>query len=415
MAFALPVANSSMRWKLVTRRRQTPWALSILTVIRWGLEASVGVMKETTGRTTHREDHSPHGWTKWWRKLGLGMHNWPRVAIVRAVQTTHISDPLGQTNWTRTIRRPIWLLRRSAVGPYFLKPISADRVRVSSSNTRATRLDRHINGFKGLKLVTLSSYSHSLLSVSRSLLPVTDLARHRFCLSVVDLCLSIVDLCSSSSIFALRPQCPSSSSPPSLRFRRSISSLRFVYLWICGFVDLFFGFLFFGFVDVLWVFVLWICGYVLWVVDLLILFFRIQTCIWSLYFDRNQSRPPPTRARSDSTRGFSRSVVGLELLHPIWLSWLRVGHKPDPDLPVDSPNDSHGKEPNLAFLDEEIQKSQLKIAALLIWIIRPKIESLLGDGYGKWFSYRKLACSNGRWLIKYRKECFTWHYLTHGH
>ena len=135
------------------------------------------------------------------------------------------------------------------MGPYFLKPISADRVRVSSSNTRATRLDRHINGFKGLKLVTLSSYSHSLLSVSRSLLPVADPARHRFCLSVVDLCLSIVDLCSSSSIFALRPQCPSSSSPPSLRFRRSISSLRFVYLWICGFVDQFFGFLFFGFVD----------------------------------------------------------------------------------------------------------------------------------------------------------------------
>ena len=154
------------------------------------------------------------------------------------------------------------------MGPYFSKSILVDRVRVSSSNTRATQPDRHINGFKGLKLVTLSS--HSLLSMSRSLLPVADPARHQFCLSVVDLCLSIIDLCSSSSIFALRSQRPNSSSPPSLRYRRSISSLRFVYLWICG--------------SVLWVFVLWICGSVLWVcrsslwvIDLLILFFRNQT------------------------------------------------------------------------------------------------------------------------------------------
>ena len=95
----------------------------------------------------------------------------------RVVQTTRISDPPGQTDQTRTIRRSIRLLRRSVAGPYFSKPIPTDRVRVFSSNTQATRPDCHINGFKGLKLVTLISYSHSLLSVSRSLLPIADPAR----------------------------------------------------------------------------------------------------------------------------------------------------------------------------------------------------------------------------------------------
>ena len=166
-------------------------------------------------------------------------------------QTTCISDPPGQTDWTRTVCRPIRLLPRSATGPYFSKPILADRVRVSFSNTRAIRPNRHINGFKGLKFVTLSSYSHAVLSVSWSLLPFADPACHRFYLFIVDLYLSIVNLCSSSSTFTLRPQHPSSSSPPSLKFNLSISSLRFVYLWIYGFV--------------LWVFVLWICGSVLWV------------------------------------------------------------------------------------------------------------------------------------------------------
>ena len=136
-----------------------------------------------------------------------------------------------------------------------------------------------------LSVLTLSSYSHSLLSVSQSLLPVADPARHQFCLSVVDLCLSIFDLCSSSSIFALRSQRPNSSSPPSLRYRRSISSLRFVYLWICGFVDLFFGF-----VDLLFRFE-----------DLLILFFKNWSSVFDLCIsveikaDHRPPEPDPTR------------------------------------------------------------------------------------------------------------------------
>ena len=145
---------------------------------------------------------------------------------------------------------------------------------------------------------------------------------------------------SSSLICALRPQRPSSSLPPSLRFNLSISSLRFGYLWICG--------------SVLWVFVLWICGSVLWVcrsslwvcrsVDFvlqesnhwslifaLLIFVDFGSLVFvTIYFDRNQLRPPPTRVRSDSTGGFSRSAAGLEFLHPIWSGRLRVGRKPDP-------------------------------------------------------------------------------------
>ena len=96
--------------------------------------------------------------------------------------------------------------------------------------------------------------------MSRSLLPVADPARRRFCLSIVNL---------RSSLFV----------------RNVLARLR---LHLSDFVDLFhlLGSFICGFVDVLWVFVLWICGSVLWVcrfslwvVDLLILFFRNQTCV----------------------------------------------------------------------------------------------------------------------------------------
>jgi len=60
--------------------------------------------------------------------------------------------------------------------------------------------------------------------------------------------------------------------------------------------------------------------------------------VWSLYFDRNQRRPLPTQARSDSTSGFSWSTVGLELRHPIWSGRLWVRHKLNPDRPMDSPS-----------------------------------------------------------------------------
>ena len=113
----------------------------------------------------------------WWVDVEVFYFFFCGMGGSRVVQTTRISDPPGQTDQTRTIHRSIRLLRRSVAGPYFSKPIPTDRVRVFSSNTQATRPDRHINGFKGLKLVTLISYSHSLLSVSRSLLPIADPAR----------------------------------------------------------------------------------------------------------------------------------------------------------------------------------------------------------------------------------------------
>ena len=86
------------------------------------------------------------------------------------------------------------------------------------------------------------------------------------------------------------------------------------------------------------VFVLWICGYVLWVCRSSIWVCRsidfvlqeLKFSVWSLYFGQNQSRPLPTRARSDSTSGFSRLAAGLGLLHPFRLSRLLVGHKLDP-------------------------------------------------------------------------------------
>ena len=119
---------------------------------------------------------------------------------------------------------------------------------------------------------TLSSYYHSLFSVSRFLLfvnvyPLPILLIVNLCLSIVDLCLFVVDLCFTSSTFAFHPQCPSSSSPSSLRFDLSISSLRFGYLWNCCLLLL----LFFGLMDLFFGFV-----------DLLILFFRNQTSVFDL-------------------------------------------------------------------------------------------------------------------------------------
>ena len=132
-----------------------------------------------------------------------------------------------------------------------------------------------------------------------SLIPVPTFQNHPLTLSsqsldlcsslillVIDLCLFVVDLCSSSSTFALRPQRPSSSSPPSLRFDLSISSLRFGYLWNCCLLL----FLFFGFVDLFFGFV-----------DLFILFFRNQTSVFGLCIsveikaDRHALEPDPTR------------------------------------------------------------------------------------------------------------------------
>ena len=149
-------------------------------------------------------------------------------------------------------------------------------MRVSSSNTRATRPDRHINGFKGLKLVNVShsspcfpkssSYSQFLpfadptADVYPSPIVVVDI-----CLSIVDLCLFVVDLCSSSATSLI---C-------ALRLHLSDSTFLFHLLGsvICGFVDLLFGFLFFGCVDLFFGFVDLLFGFV----DLLILFFRNQT------------------------------------------------------------------------------------------------------------------------------------------
>ena len=102
--------------------------------------------------------------------------------------------------------------------------------------------------------LTFSSQSHDLCY------PFVDPARRQFCLSIVNLYLFVVNLCISLSTFALRPQRPNSSSPPSLRFNLSISSPRFIYLWICGSI-------------------LWVCRSSLWVIDLLILFFKNQTSV----------------------------------------------------------------------------------------------------------------------------------------
>ena len=132
------------------------------------------------------------------------------IILFRAVQTTRRSDPPGQTDRTRTVLRPIRLLPRSAAGPYFPKPIPVDRVPVSSSNTRATRPDRHINGFKGLKLVNVSHSSPCFPKSSShsQFLPFVDPTAHVYpssivvvdiCLSIVDLCLFVFDLCSSSA------------------------------------------------------------------------------------------------------------------------------------------------------------------------------------------------------------------------
>ena len=127
--------------------------------------------------------------------------------------------------------------------------------------------------------LTLSSQSHDICS--SPILLFIDL-----CLSIVDLCLFVVDLCSSSSTFAFRPHRPSQSSPPSLRFDLSISSLRFGYLWNCCLLL----FLFFGFVDLFFGFV-----------DLFILFFRNQTLVFDLCIsveikaDRRPPEPDPTR------------------------------------------------------------------------------------------------------------------------
>ena len=124
-----------------------------------------------------------------------------------------------------------------------------------------------------------SSQSHDLCS--SPILLVIDL-----CLPIVDLCFFVVDLCSSSSTFALRPQRPSSSSPQSLRFDLSISSLRFGYLWNCCLLL----FLFFWFVDLFFGFV-----------DLLILFLRNQTSVFDLCISveikahRRPPEPDPTR------------------------------------------------------------------------------------------------------------------------
>ena len=128
---------------------------------------------------------------------------------------------------------PIRLLRRSATGPYFSKPIMANRVRVSSSNTRATQPDRHINGFKGLKLVTLSSHSQFLLSLSP--LSVTIFAtRRRSCLSsILPLRRRSVPLHHRSSLFARNV-------PARLRLHLSniVDLFHLLGSFICGFVDL---------------------------------------------------------------------------------------------------------------------------------------------------------------------------------
>ena len=180
-------------------------------------------------------------------------------------------------------------------------------MRVSSSNTQATQPNRHINGFKGLKFVTLSSYSHSLLSISRSLLPFADPTCRRFCLSIVNLCIS-------SSTFALRLQRPSSSSPPSLRFNLSISSLRFVYLWICGSV-------------------LWVCRSSLWVIDLLILFFRNQTSVdLCILVEIKANRRPIQLDQWLFTVG-----SGFEISPPDLIESVAGGHKLDLDRLVDRP------------------------------------------------------------------------------
>ena len=179
-------------------------------------------------------------------------------------------------------------------------------------------------------VLTFQNHPLTLSSYPLPILFVIDL-----CLSIVNLYLFVVDLCSSSSTFALRPQRPSSSSPPSLRFNLSISSLRFGYLWICG--------------SILWVYrsSLWVCRSVDFVLQesnhwslifVLLIFVDFGSSVFvTIYFGRNQLRPPPTRVRFDTTGGFSQSAAGLEFLHPIWSSWLRVGHKLDPDWPVDSP------------------------------------------------------------------------------
>ena len=87
--------------------------------------------------------------------------------------------------------------------------------------------------------------------------------------------------------------------------------------------------LLFGFVDLFFRFV---------VVDLLNRwFYFLGLCLIFEFLVEIKANPSSTRAQYHLTGGFSRSAAGLELLHPIPLGRFEVGHKPDPDQPVDSP------------------------------------------------------------------------------
>ena len=120
--------------------------------------------------------------------------------------------------------------------------------------------------------------------------------------------------------------------PPRQKFLALPLSL-FSVIWVCrSLYSLLFGFvdLLFGFVDLFFRFV---------VVDLLNRwFYFLGLCLIFEFLVEIKANPLSTRARYHLTGGFSQSVAGLELLHPIWSGRLRVEHKSNPDRPVYSPN-----------------------------------------------------------------------------
>ena len=56
---------------------------------------------------------------------------------------------------------------------------------------------------------------------------------------------------------------------------------------------------------------------------------------------RRPTRPPPVEVWPKPTRLLRRSTTGEIFQNPIPSGWFRVGHKPNPNQPVDSPKRKH--------------------------------------------------------------------------
>ena len=189
------------------------------------------------------------------RKINKGWHtleirtNGTKHDIPRAVQTTHRTDPPGQTDRTQTVHRPIQLLQLSAVGPCFPKPIPTSQRQVFSSKTQSTKPDRTINGLKGISELTHSLSSSTLTLSSNDLSTLRQFAdqtlrwslliadqNHRLHLSVTrSLYFQSLDL-SPPSLTSLSPHQFKSMI---ISLSSSSSQVRTPYFLLFEFVDLF--------------------------------------------------------------------------------------------------------------------------------------------------------------------------------